>query len=71
MKVTALIPDDLISYVRKFAAARNLTDSLIKALQEWHSFQKIKALNRRIEKEPLEFVAGISAEAIRAQNRKR
>lgn len=71
MKVTALIPDDLVADVRKYAAGRNLTDSLIKALREWRSVQKIKALNRRIEKKPLEFAAGITAESLRALNRRR
>ena len=47
MKVTALIPDDLIADVKQ------LTDSLIKALSEWVSIQKIKSLNTQVARTPL------------------
>jgi len=70
MKVTALIPDDLVADVRKYAAGRNLTESLIIALREWRAFQKIKALNRRVGEKPLEFAPGVSAEALREHNRR-
>ena len=43
MKVTALIPDDLITDVKQLTQGKNITDSLIKALSEWVSIQKIKS----------------------------
>jgi len=35
MKVTAIIKDDLISEVRKYAKGKNLTDCLTVALKEY------------------------------------
>ena len=69
MKVTALIPDDLITEVRELSAGKNLTESLIRALKEWASLQKLRALKERVRKKPLEFVDGFSADHIREVNR--
>jgi hypothetical protein len=55
MKVTALIPDDLINEVKDFAHGKNITESLIVALREWSSIQKIKLLKEKIRKQPLSF----------------
>ena len=44
MKVTALIPDNLIEEVKEYAKGKNTTESLIKALSEWLKMQKIKKL---------------------------
>ena len=71
MKVTALIPDDIINEVKKYAGGRTLTDSLIVALKEWLSIIKIKRLNRQIAISPLQFKDDISASKIRSINRKR
>lgn len=71
MKVTALIPDDIIKELKQHAGGRTLTDSLIIALAEWISLKKIKKLNRLVEKKPLNFQEGISASQIRSANRKR
>lgn len=35
MKVTALIPDNIIEDVTRFTGGKNTTDSLIKALEDW------------------------------------
>ncbi|MCR1795844.1 DUF2191 domain-containing protein, partial [Leptospira sp. id769339] len=35
MKVTAILPDDLIAEVQKYSGGKNITDSLQKALSEW------------------------------------
>ncbi|GAG78241.1 unnamed protein product [marine sediment metagenome] len=35
MKVTAIISDNLISEVKKYAKGKNLTESLTIALKEW------------------------------------
>jgi hypothetical protein len=71
MKVTALIPDKIISEVRLHAPGKTLTDSLVVALNEWVCLKKIKALNKSIEKTPLKFKADYSAAHVRALNRKR
>ena len=69
MKVTALIPDDLITEVRELSKGKNLTESLIRALKEWTSLQRLRVLKAKVRKKPLEFVDGFSAQRIREINR--
>ena len=69
MKVTALIPDDLIIEVKQYAGGKNLTESLIAALKEWVSLRKIKDLNKQVKKKPLQFVDDFSADTVRSINR--
>ena len=71
MKVTALIPDNIIKELKQFAGGRTLTESLIIALTEWISLKKIKKLNHLVEDHPLNFQEGVSAAQIRSANRKR
>ena len=70
MKVTALIPDDLIEEVREYTKGKNITDSLIKALSEWIEMQKIKNLNIRVSKNPFKFHKDFSPQKTRMINRK-
>jgi hypothetical protein len=69
MKVTALIPDDLIIEVKHYAGGKNLTESLISAHKEWVSQRKIKELNKQLKKKPLQFMDDFSADTIRSINR--
>lgn len=55
MKVTAIIPDELIEEVKKYTKGKNITESLTIALKAWLSSEKVKELNRKIEESPLEF----------------
>jgi len=71
MKVTALIPDDIVNEIKQYAGGQTLTDSLIVALKEWLSLKKIKNLNHQIESSPLHFNEDVSAYKIRSINRKR
>jgi hypothetical protein len=71
MKVTAIIPDDLVKEVKHLAGGKNLTESLITALREWISLKKVKSLNSEIESRPLVFSQGFSADKVRSKNRKR
>jgi hypothetical protein len=70
MKVTALIPDALLTDVRVFSKGENLTESLIIALSEWAKLEKIKELNQILAKKPLKFKKGFNAEAVRTLNRR-
>ena len=71
MKVTALIPDDLVKDVKQYAGGKNITESLITALEEWLSLKKIQYLNEDIVKKPLEFSKDFSANKNREMNRRR
>jgi len=61
----------LIKDIKQYAGGKNLTESLVTALQEWLSLKKIKALNDEIKKNPLEFCDAFSPESIRELNRKK
>jgi len=69
MKVTALIPEELITEVKELTQGKNITDSLIKALSEWVDIKKIKELNLQVSEDPLEFKSGFDAESARETNR--
>ena len=69
MKVTALIPDDLVSEIRHLSRGKNLTDSLILALDEWRSMHKLRMLSERIRKRPLAFKRNYSARSVRSLTR--
>jgi hypothetical protein len=69
MKVTALIPDDLVAEVRHLAVGKNLTESLIFALKEWADIRKLQLLKENVRKNPLQFADGFSGQKIRSMNR--
>lgn len=69
MKVTALIPDDLVKEVNAQARGKTLTECLVIALNEWLAFKKISCLNRVVETDPLRFQ--LSASQLRSRNRRR
>ncbi len=65
MKVTALIPDEIIKDVQEYTEGKNITDSLIKALSDWLYIKRIQKLNNNVRKKPLKFFDGFNAETIR------
>jgi hypothetical protein len=69
MKVTALLPDDLILEVRKLSGGRNITDSLLIALSDYVAHRKIHMAILKVKERPLRFRDGFSARRIR-RNRK-
>jgi len=70
MKVTALIPDTIIKEVKKYSKGKNITESLVIALEDWIALQKLKNLNSLILETPLQFRNDFSAQKIRKMNRK-
>jgi hypothetical protein len=66
MKVTAIIPDDIINDVQEYTEGKNITDSLIKALSDWLYIKRIQKLNREVRKQPLRFADGFNAETLRS-----
>jgi hypothetical protein len=71
MKVTAIIPDEIVNNVRTLSKGKNITESLVIALEEWISLKNIHTLNKTLKKSPLQFSKDFSAQKIRATNRNR
>ncbi|MER3446750.1 MAG: DUF2191 domain-containing protein [Candidatus Dadabacteria bacterium] len=71
MKVTALIPDELVEEVKRYSKGKNITESLIRALEEWLALEKIKELNEKVDANPLKFQKGFTGEKIRKINRRK
>lgn len=73
MKVTVILPDNLIEEVKEFTKGKNLTEGSIIALKEWSNLRHIKdikELNKKIEKTPLKFSTNFNADNIRELNRR-
>ena len=70
MKVTALIPDEIVNEIKDLTHGKNITESLVIALTEWIRMQKLKNLKAKIKSTPLSFQTGFSADSVRALNRK-
>jgi hypothetical protein len=68
MKVTAIIPDEIVADVQEYTEGKNVTDSIIKALSDWLYIKRIQKLNKEIVNEPLKFIDGFNAESIRDLN---
>lgn len=69
MKITALMPNDLVSEVVRYSGGKNTTESLLIALREWLALKKITRLNKQVIKKPLKFQKSFSAKQIRSLNR--
>jgi hypothetical protein len=67
MKVTAIIPDELVKETQSFSNAKNITEALIVALNSYVSIQKLKAMGEAINQKPLKFKH--TAQEIRDLNR--
>ncbi|WP_114748124.1 DUF2191 domain-containing protein [Pleomorphovibrio marinus] len=68
MKVTAILPDDMIEDVKAFTGGKNITDSLKKALNDWLYLKRIEKLNAKLSDCPVTFDEGYSAEKVRNLN---
>lgn len=69
MKITALIPEELVQDVKKYSGGKNITESLMIALNDYISRQKIKKSIQKIKKNPLEFASDFTADQVRKLNR--
>ena len=67
MKVTAIIPDELIEEAKRLSNAKNITETMLIALNSYVAIEKLKAMGREINKNPLRFK--FSAAEIRELNR--
>jgi hypothetical protein len=69
MKVTALLPDDIIQEVKKLSGGKNITESILIALQDYIARQKIRKSIQKVKEKPLQFKDGFTAEKVRSLNR--
>lgn len=67
MKVTAIIPDELVKETQSISNAKNITQAMIVALNTYISVEKLKAMGEKINKKPLKFKH--TAKEIRELNR--
>lgn len=58
MKVTAIIPDELVKDVKRITRGTNITESIIIALQSFTAKQKLLEVMEKVRKEPLVFKKG-------------
>ena len=65
-----IIPDEIIKDVQKYTEGKNITDSLIKALNDWLYAKRIENLNEKLAHNPVQFKKGYSAEGIRNLNKR-
>jgi hypothetical protein len=70
MKVTAIIPDELVSDVKKITGGINITESIIIALKSYTAKQRLLKVMEKVRKEPIAFQEGFTASKIRKLNRK-
>ena len=68
MKVTAIIPDDILDDIQKYSGGRNITEGLIFVLKDWLYVKRINSLNEEVSKNPLCFKDGFSLSDIRNSN---
>lgn len=66
MKITALLPEEMIKEAMELSRAATITDALKTALVHYISIEKIKRASESIVSEPLEFY--YSAEELRSKN---
>ena len=69
MKVTALIPDELVEEVKKLTGGSTITDSIIIALEDFASRQRLIRTILKIKRQPLTFRENYTAARIRKLNR--
>jgi len=67
MKVTAIIPDELVKETQILSNAKNITEAMIIALNSYVSLEKLKAMGEKIDSSPLQFK--YTAQQIRDLNR--
>ena len=66
MKVTALLPEEMIREAMELSGTSTVTDALKTALTHYISIEKIKRASESIAAEPLEFY--YTAEVLRSKN---
>lgn len=71
MKITALIPDDVLKDLQKYTKNKDISESILFALSDWLYSNKVKELNKKTAKHPFVFEPGFNAEKVRSETRRR
>jgi len=71
MKVTAIIPDELIQNVKILTKGQTTTEAIIIALSEWIKSKEIQRLNVKLADQPLKFLPGFSGTKARQLSRRK
>ncbi len=71
MKITALIDDHLIDQVKEISGGKNITESLVIALNDYVRRNQLNEIIYEIESEPMIFHDGFTPYGIRQTNRNR
>jgi hypothetical protein len=69
MKITASIPEEIVSETKKYSGSNNITQALLIALQDYINHQRLKRSMNKVKRKPLEFGKNFSAVGIRKLNR--
>ncbi|HPH46078.1 MAG TPA: DUF2191 domain-containing protein [Chryseolinea sp.] len=69
MKITALLPDEIVNEVKKLSGGKNITESILIALQDYIAHQKIRKSIQKVKDKPLQFRDDFTAEKVRSLNR--
>ena len=64
-----MVSDQLIETVVKITHGKNITESIVMALEDWVRIKKLYSLTEKIEKEPLRFKSKKTASSDRKLNR--
>jgi hypothetical protein len=71
MKVTALIPDELVEKIKQTTGGKNITESMIIALEAYLASKTVDRYIKEVSNRPLEFNEDFNAYKIRQSNRNR
>jgi hypothetical protein len=71
MKVTALIPEDVLKEVKRYSGGKNVTESLMIALTGYLNQQRLRRAVKKVKEKPLRFSRDYSAARVRKANRLR
>jgi len=66
MKITAMIPDDLINTVKEYTQSATITEAITIVLKDWIDIHNTKELNKKIAQNPVYLDRG---QQIRETNR--
>lgn len=71
MKVTALLPNELVDEVKRISHGKNITEALNIALSEWVQLKKLSELHNHLASHPLVLSSPEETAQVRDLNRRK